>query len=191
MKKKANCIFLILTLTSVLLTPNCATMIRKPNQRIPVTSSPPGATVIVNGIQQGVTPLELDLARKGKGQVIRIESPGYNPVEIRLKRELSSNFVLGNLFLGVAPGLATAAMAGLLAVLSAAGETLYYTWALSAAAFGGLFTFIDSISGSGYGLRPTDLMVTLTKVDGMPRVDTMFVDADDLRNIKWIRVRRD
>lgn len=187
MKQKANCVFLIMTLTSVLLTPNCATMIRKPNQRIPVTSSPLGATVIVNGIQQGVTPLELDLARKQKGQVIRIESPGYNPVEIRLKRELSSNFVLGNLFLGVAPGIVPAFLAGIMA-----GETMsYYIWALSAATFGGLFTFIDSSSGSGYGLRPIDLTVTLTKADGTPRVDTILVDADDLRNIKWIRVRRD
>ena len=67
MKQKANCVFLIMTLTSVLLAPNCATLTRNPNQRIPVTSSPAGATVIVNGVQQGVTPLELHLARGGEG----------------------------------------------------------------------------------------------------------------------------
>ena len=189
MKKKANCIFLILTLTSVLLTPNCATMIRKPNQRIPVTSSPAGATVIVNGVQVGVTPLEVRLVRKQKGQVIRIESPGYNPVEIRLKRELSGIFVLGNLFPGVFSGGVSAMVIGLVTLASDAEFVLI--GALSAAAFVGLFTSIDSSSGCGYGLRPTDLTVTLTKADGTPRVDTILVDADDLRNIKWIRVRRD
>jgi len=33
--------------------------------------------------------------------------------------------------------------------------------------------------------------VTLTRADGPPRVDTMNIDADDFRNVKWIRVRRD
>jgi hypothetical protein len=40
-------------------------------------------------------------------------------------------------------------------------------------------------------VRPKRLEVTLTKVDGTPRVDTMYFDADDFMNIKWIRGRRD
>jgi hypothetical protein len=33
--------------------------------------------------------------------------------------------------------------------------------------------------------------VKLTKADGSPLIDTLVVDADALRHIKWIRVHRD
>jgi hypothetical protein len=57
----------------------------------------------------------------------------------------------------------------------------------SAAALGGLFMLVD-IGGEGYHLAPQVLTVTLTKADGPPRVDTMVLDADDLRNVTWIRI---
>ncbi len=102
---RANRFIIFLTLTSVLLAPNCATLTRRRTQRIPVTSSPVGATVIVNGQQQGVTPLEIQMVRKKKGQVIRIESPGYNPVEIRPQRKMSVGPIIGNVLLGLIPGI--------------------------------------------------------------------------------------
>jgi hypothetical protein len=40
-------------------------------------------------------------------------------------------------------------------------------------------------------LKPAELIVTLKKADGSPRVETMLIDADDLQNIKWIRIHRD
>lgn len=188
---RGNRIVLFLTLTSVLLALNCATITRKSTQRIPVTSTPVGATVIVNGVQQGVTPLEIRLARKGKGAVIRIEFPGYNPVEIRPKRKMSGDTIVGNFLLGVIPGCFLSVAWALAHETSHHYETgIAMTWTLSAAAFGGLFTLIDSIS-SGYILKPEELIVTLKKADGKPRVDTILIDPDDLRNIKWIRVRRD
>jgi hypothetical protein len=61
----------------------------------------------------------------------------------------------------------------------------------SAAVLGGLFALMDLGSGQEYTLTPKNLTVTLTKADGTPRVDTVLIDADDLRNVKWIRVRRD
>jgi hypothetical protein len=163
---------------------------RKRTQRIPVTSSPVGATVIVNGQQQGVTPLEIRLVRKKKGQVIRIESPGYNPFEIRLKRKMSGGPIAGNVLIGLIPGVVPAVL-----------YKMYYDedpnvmtktfgiWMLTAVACGAVLTAIDS-SGSGYELNPRDLTVTLSKADGLPRVDTMLIDANDFPNIKWIRVRK-
>ena len=65
---RANRFFLLLTLTSTLISPNCATLTRRSAQRIPVTSSPIGAAVIVNGVEQGVTPIEIKLARKQKAR---------------------------------------------------------------------------------------------------------------------------
>jgi len=193
---KTNRFILLLTLTSILLAPNCATLTRRSKQRIPVTSSPAGATVIVNGVRQGVTPLELRLARKKKGQVIRIESPGHNPVEIQLKRKASSGYVW-------ADGLLGGIVGGVLALViypsppgdgvkpdddMAINAVIAMGWTLGA----GVSFLVDLITGSaGYALRPADLTVTLTKANGTPRVDTMVVDSVDFRDIKWIRVRRD
>ena len=99
MWKKNAALLLVLTLMSVLLAPNCATLTWKRTQRIPVTSSPVGATVSVNGMQEGTTPLEIRLVRREKGQVIRIEAPGYNPFEIRTQRNISFKTILGNIVL--------------------------------------------------------------------------------------------
>jgi len=96
-------LFLFLALTRILLSPDCATLTRKKTQGIPVTSSPAGATVSVNGLPQGATPLEVRLARKPKGQVIRIESPGYYPVEIRLETKRSRGLFFRNFLLGLIP----------------------------------------------------------------------------------------
>jgi hypothetical protein len=187
---------LILPLMSMLLSPGCATLTRRKTQRIPITSSPVGATVIVNGIERGVTPLEIGLVRKQKGQVIRIESPGYNPFEIRPQRMKSGGPKIGNILLGSIPAYVAA-----VAWYLAHGGSIYgsgnsdsdntiVVLVLGTAAFGGLFTVIDS-GGPGYALTPKELAVTLTKANGTPRVDTMLVNADDFQNIKWIRVRRD
>jgi hypothetical protein len=189
---RGNRIVLFLTLTSVLLAPNCATITIKSTQRIPVTSTPVGATVIVNGVRQGVTPLEIRLERKQKGQVIRIESPGYNPVEIRLERKMSASLFFDSIY-ALALGSVAAVWWG-----EAHEDSRHYyvgiavTWALTTAAFSTVFTAIDTGgTGKGYELRPDALTVTLKKVNGPPRVDTMVIDADRFGDIKWIRVRRD
>ena len=156
-----------------------------------MTSDPVGAAVIVNGVRQGVTPLEIRLARKDKGQVIRIESPGYNPFEIRPQRRISAGPIAGNFLLGLIPGAVPAVFYSLEHDDEPGdGTRTVLIWMLSAAAFGALFTTIDC-AGSGYELNPRDVTVTLSKADGTPRVDTMFLDPDELRNVKWIRVHRD
>jgi hypothetical protein len=191
MKKRPVLVSSFLILFSMLLTPDCATIIRRSKQRIPVTSDPVGATVIVNGVQQGVTPLEIRLARKKKGQVIRIESPGYNPFEIRPQRKMSDGPIAGNVLIGLIPGAVPAVLYSLEHDDEPGdGKRTLLIWMLSAAACGAAFTAIDS-GGSGYELNPRDLTVTLSKADGTFRVDTMFLNPDEFRNVKWIRVHRD
>jgi len=185
--------FLILALMSVLLSPGCATLTRKSTQRIPVTSSPVGAAVIVNGIEQGVTPLELKRDRILKGPIIRIEAPGYNPFEIRLRRKISAGSILGSFLLGLLPGLVPVMIwsdSSHGASDPSEKDTILSIYINSAAVLGGLFALID-IGGKGNTLTPKNLTVTLTKADGTPRVDTVLIDAGDFRNVKWIRVRRD
>jgi hypothetical protein len=196
MWKRNRILLLFLTFASLLLSPRCATIIGKSTQRIPVTSSPVGATISVNGQQQGVTPLEVRLARKERDQVIRIESAGYNPYEIRVKRGISPWRVLMDVVLGAASGVGVAL---LYAVIT--DEPLVSTdpdafesekvlvLAIPIAIVG--FHLLDLASGRIFTLKPTELIVTLKKADGTPRVETMFIDADDLQNIKWIRIRKD
>jgi len=88
--RRASRFFLFLTLTSILLAPDCATITRRSTQKIPVTSSPAGAMVSVNGVPQGITPVEVKLTRTVKNQIVRIESPGYDAVEIRPKRRTAA-----------------------------------------------------------------------------------------------------
>lgn len=169
----------------LLFSSGCAMLARATSQRIPVTSSPAGATVRVNGKTQGAAPLELRLPRRLKGQIIRIESPGYNPVEIRLKRGFSSRYATQDLAFGMLLGFLAFSYWNLSSDSQPAEARLLIT---VPAAWGGLL-LIDSAAGAGFDLEPAELSVTLTKTDGPPRVETLWVDAEDLRRIKWIRVR--
>lgn len=162
-------------------------MINGREQSVPVTSTPAGAAVFVNGVRYGETPLRLFLARKHKGPVIRIESPGYDSVEIRVGRKTTGLAVVGNILLGIAPAVYPAARYS----LAHDGEGAYAAWLFWAAAFGAVFTVFDTTTGSINEFAPKEIVVTLKKSNGPPRVDTILVDAEDFRNIKWIRIRRD
>jgi hypothetical protein len=188
--------FLDLALMTLLFAPNCAILTRADWQAIPITSLPAGATVTVNGRPQGATPLEIKLPRKKKTRSILIESAGYNPLEIRIKRAASPWSVLGDLAAGAAFGVGACLIYAL-----ATGEPMISTdpdafvsdkllpYAISAGMVGAVA--LDVGFGNVYTMKPTSLTVTLTKADGTPRVDTMVIDADDLQNIRWIRVHRD
>jgi hypothetical protein len=196
MWRKNASLFLFVILASVLFAPNCATLMKQRTQRIPVTSSPVGATISVNGQQQGVTPLEIRLARKEKDQVIRIESPGYDPYEIRVKRGISAGELIMDIVSGAASGFGAALLyAGITnepwvsTDPDAFGSEKVLVIAIPLAMIG--FPLLDLASGKIYDLKPAELIVTLKKADGTPRVETMLIDAADLQNIKWIRIHRD
>jgi hypothetical protein len=187
MWRKKTGLILLVSLSSIFLATNCAMMTRKSTQRIPVTPYPAGATVSVDGQLKGVTPIGLHLSRKRTNQVIRIESPGYNPFEIRLMKKTWGGAFIGNILLGLLPGFVPAAAYS----LSHDGRGVEGIWVLSAAGFGAIFTMFDSLGGAANTIEPKELTVALTKSYGTARVDTLLIEADDLQNIKWIRVRRD
>jgi len=183
-------------LVIALLASGCAMLMEQKAQKIPVTSSPAGAAVSVNGQQQGATPLEIRLSRKVKDQVIRIESAGYNPLEIRVKRGISAGKLIMDVVSGAASGVIVALLyAGItdepLVTTHPAGFDSETVLVIAVPALMVAYPLIGSASGRVYSLRPTELTVTLTKVDGPARLETVLVDAKDLRNIKWIRVRKD
>jgi hypothetical protein len=187
MWRKRTSLFLILTIAGILSAPGCASITRRSTQRIPVTSSPPGASVAVNGIQKGQTPLVIRLPRRQERQIIRIESLGYNPVEIRMKRRGSGQYFFYNAFFYLVPG----ALPLIFDIHTEAKDFL--PWSLIGLGTGLFLTtlFDFGITGAIHEFRPEEISVTLTKADGSPRVDTIVLDADDFRNIKWIRVHRD
>ena len=104
---------------------------------------------------------------------------------------MSGGPIAGNFLVGVIPGLVPAVAYHLKHDDDANDDTRsMLIWALAAAACGAVLTAIDS-GGRGYEFIPRDLTVTLSKADGTLRVDTMVLDPDEFRNVKWIRVHRD
>jgi hypothetical protein len=89
-------------LSSVLLA-GCATMMHGVDQEVPVSSSPPGAEVRVDGELHGVTPLVLKLRRESD-YLVEISKPGYRPVTLGLKS--TSARVAKSLLLGGMVGFA-------------------------------------------------------------------------------------
>src|SRR5512147_1151061 len=60
----------------------CATIMAGGPDRIPVSTNPPGATVFVDNIPAGQTPLMITLDRQHSSGVIRIELAGFAPVTL-------------------------------------------------------------------------------------------------------------
>jgi len=188
-RRRPGCAAVFLA-ASVFLMQNCATIVNRTTQKIPVTATfiggTGGAKVFVNGKLVGTTPLMLKLAKK-RPAVIRIEKDGYNPREMRIKRDRSNSgsVIMGNLLLGPLVGFGLAMWLGrdrdwddhmarrmlLMAVISTAA-----------------FIGVDSASGAGYSLWPETIEVVLTRVNGTPRTDTVEIDATRLRDVKWFRI---
>jgi hypothetical protein len=177
----------ILTVSTILLcSPDCATLFRTRTQPISVTSAALASTVTVNRSPQGQTPIEIRLVRRKKGQIIRIESPGYNPFEIEVGRDSSAPNYIGDAIWGAAAGGLIA-----LAQTSARGEQDFWAdLAIDAPAGAAIRVLVDLIIGPGNASRSRELLVNLTKASQPPRVDTMSLEAKEFRDVKWIRIHR-
>ncbi len=165
---------------------------RKP-QKVPVTSDPVGARIVVDGREVGTTPLTLSLDRS-MDHTIRIERPGYNPVEIMLMSKFQAGQAIGVFALGlfVIPtfgllgGLAGNAMMSddpmdddmspigigcLIGVLAGAATMLV----------------ISSKTPEAF-LTPAVLEVALEKNEIQARTNVIVLDRDQLKDIRWIRI---
>jgi hypothetical protein len=77
---------------ALLSTMGCATIVAGGPDRIPVHSNPPGAAVILDGVQVGVTPMEVTLDRTRGGGNIRIEMAGFAPVTVQRTKSINGWF---------------------------------------------------------------------------------------------------
>ena len=94
-----------------ILSGGCATIFNKSDQDIAFSSNPPGATVRVNGIAKGKTPVTIPIPRSTSKPTILFELAGYEPAEVTLARTMSGT-TAGNLILGGIIGVAFDAMTG-------------------------------------------------------------------------------
>ena len=76
----------------------CATLISGTEQKIPITSDPSGAEVIVDGNGTFTTPVDLKLARKDEHTLL-VNMPGYHSVRVDVKKKLNW-LVAGNALFG-------------------------------------------------------------------------------------------
>jgi len=187
-------IILALLVSSVFFFQNCATIFRGTSQKIPVTSNPSGAKIIVDGNEAGYAPLELKLKKKKKNQTIRIEKQGYDPFEIGISGETSRSFTLIDGVLGGVVGMVAgvnAAIAFLPEDVSAgAGITAILAGGLIGSIIGGTSAMLlDSNLGGIYNLSPKELNVTLTKIEEKHQANFIVISLERFQNIKWIRIK--
>ncbi len=180
---------LAFVVASVFLFQGCATVSSSWGEKIPVTSSPMGAKIFVDGKEKGETPLELTLKRK-QDHLIRIELDGYDPYEISIGRKKSPwKSIVGNLIVGGLPfGMAAERIWGEVASVDKpiTGEYFWYGFLAGFVAF----MAVDLATGSMDTLTPKKVVVDLTrKGRGEPRTRAMFIDSDELENITWISIR--
>ena len=92
---------------------SCASIIHGSTQTVDITSQPVGASITIDGKDYGQTPKTIELRRKGrlKGELdtkkfyaVKLELNGYEPYEIKIKRELDAWF-FGNLLFGGVIGM--------------------------------------------------------------------------------------
>lgn len=89
---------LYLTLVLALSLSSCATVVSGTKQNIKITSSPPGATVKINGADSGVTPTVANLKRKSSHS-IDLSMSGYQP-QSRMLHAGMNQWIWGNLLIG-------------------------------------------------------------------------------------------
>jgi len=108
--KQAKCARSVAIGAAAVMLGACASIIHSQHQDVSVASTPTGASVQVDGTDQGKTPMVAKLKRKAT-HVVTISMPGYRPFELTMNRKVSG-WVWGNLVFGGLIGLAVDGIGG-------------------------------------------------------------------------------
>jgi hypothetical protein len=76
----------------LVLLPGCATLFAGGPDHVPISTNPPGATVFIDNIPVGQTPLMVALDRQHSSGSIRIELPGFQPVMLLRSKSINGWF---------------------------------------------------------------------------------------------------
>jgi hypothetical protein len=143
----------------------CGTIVHGGSQRLPVTSTPPGATARVacnDGTSaQVTTPAALVIPRNAEGCTVTVEKSGYRPENVALRRGKSAAMV-GNVgtsavgaIVGVIAGAVTCAVAH-------TNSSTFDTCAAAGGVAGLLFPgWLDARTGAMYTQHPDRIDVVL------------------------------
>jgi hypothetical protein len=82
----------------------CATLLVPSTAHIPVTSNPPGATVLLDGQQLGQTPMVVQAANKNT-HIITLQMDGYQEGVCQLTTGIGAGYVIVDVLLGVIPAI--------------------------------------------------------------------------------------
>ena len=182
-QRKAR-ILMALLVMSVFIFQSCMTIMRGTYKKIPVTSIPSGAKIIVDGKEMGYAPLNLKLKRKSS-HIIRIERQGYHTQEIQVARKCSLLMtLLGNYFLGATVG----ALVTNLFISETEGDTPFLIGGLLGF---GVHIITDFSTGATYDLLPKALVITLLQKEEKAKSNIILIDAEQFQKIKWIRIKCD
>lgn len=96
--------------TPLLALTGCATIMHGTTQRVGISSNPSNASVYVDNMPVGNTPVVVHMTR-GDNHLVRIELEGYVPYEAAFTKTLSG-WVFGNIVFGGLIGLAVDAVSG-------------------------------------------------------------------------------
>lgn len=88
----------------------CGTIVNGIHQDLTVTSSPGGSAVSIDGVPHGTTPIVVPLLRS-HAHVVKVEQPGYHPVEASVVPATSS-WEWFNVFNGFIIGVSIDAVTG-------------------------------------------------------------------------------
>ncbi len=89
---------------------SCATILSSDTETVAFVTDPKGATVSIDGINLGVTPVALNLSTESP-HIVQIEKDGYNPVTVQLEKKIKWGWQILDLvttgFIGNAVDLVT------------------------------------------------------------------------------------
>ena len=89
---------------------SCATIVARGPDRVPIDSTPPGASVFLDGRPIGITPLKASIDRDDAG-VLRLELAGHQAQTMSVAKVFNGWFV-GNVLIGGLIGMAIDLIAG-------------------------------------------------------------------------------
>lgn len=194
--KVKNGFIAVLTVSNLLLVQCCSLVNPKVSQDVPVTSTPVGARIIVDGKDAGQTPMLLDLKKK-RSHTIRIEKEGYNPAEVRISSKLSARFAIEVLALPLWVAFCGVGIVFIEVIFTGFSKSSEHynktgTTAMIISVPIGVATLVgDTLVGRNHTLAPRELKVTLTKMEGneLPRVSVINLDEKQIKDIRWIRIK--
>lgn len=91
-------VHIILISIAILSLSSCATVFTGTSQKLSVTSDPPGADVVINGINKGQTPVTIDVKKELTGQPIELKKTGYRVSQFTPTTMFNTTSILNILF---------------------------------------------------------------------------------------------